>query len=81
MCLYKESLQLESAYYFLSQLSQNIHKENLKLIIILLLTKLSYFKENFNIIDNFEHFMLIYQNIFNFAIMVFELYYININYL
>jgi len=51
------------------------------LIIILLLTKLSYFKENFNIIDNFEHFMLIYQNIFNFAIMVFELYYINIYYL
>ena len=33
-----------------------------------------------NIIDNFEHFMLIYQNIFNFAIMVFELYYINIYY-
>ena len=81
MCLYKESLQLGSAYYFQSQLSQNIHKENLKLIIILLLTKLSYFKENFNIIDNFEHFMLIYQNIFNFAIMVFELYYINIYYL
>ena len=38
MCLSKESLKLEWAYYFLSQLSQNIHKENLKLIIILLLT-------------------------------------------